>query len=195
MAATATIQLSELARAAMLDRNYTVIDFETADNTRTNPCEIGLTRIRNGEIIDTKSWYIKPDCYPHFNYWCTRVHGIYADDVADAPKWPEVWMEVRDYLADSIVVAHNASFDMGVLRSTNEFYGLLKPSFHYFCTVTLARRAWKQIPKHGLESLAKWWGLKPGGHRAGADAEVTAKLLLMMLDDYKGDMLGLLRRI
>ncbi|MHB9141922.1 MAG: exonuclease domain-containing protein, partial [Paludibacter sp.] len=59
--------------------NFIAIDFETAH--ANYPCEIGLTRVENGKIEESKSWLIKPACFPYMNPWNERVHGISSADL------------------------------------------------------------------------------------------------------------------
>ena len=74
--------------------DFITIDFETAGVGRDTPCELGLTFVENGKIVETKSWLIKPHCWPEFNEFTVRIHGIQPDDVAVAPEFIELWEEV-----------------------------------------------------------------------------------------------------
>jgi DNA polymerase-3 subunit epsilon len=56
--------------------NFITIDFETATGDGFSPCEVGLTFVENWEIKETKSWLIKPKCYPYFNPINISIHGI-----------------------------------------------------------------------------------------------------------------------
>src|SRR5665647_702207 len=95
--------------------NFIAIDFETAH--ANYPCEIGLSKVVNGQIVDSKSWLIKPACFPYMNPWNQKVHGISAANVAKSLTFDEHWAELKLWLEDSIMVAHNAAFDMRVLRA------------------------------------------------------------------------------
>jgi len=97
------------------------IDFETAKNPY--PCQIGVTIIENGEITDTFMRYIKPP-KNEYNQHCVDVHGITPDVTENAPEFPELWNEIKHLFADSIIAAHNAPFDINVLASTLEYYGI-----------------------------------------------------------------------
>ena len=77
---------------------YTAIDFETAH--ANYPCEIGLTRVEDGIIIESKSWLIKPACFPYMNPWNERVHGISAAKVANAATFEELWGELKTWIDD-----------------------------------------------------------------------------------------------
>lgn len=98
-----------------------VIDFETAKNPY--PCQIGVTIIENGEITDAFMRYIQPP-KNEYSQHCINVHGITPDMTKDVPEFPELWPDLQELLADSIIAAHNAPFDIKVLTSTLDYYGL-----------------------------------------------------------------------
>ena len=61
--------------------NFIALDFETATHERNSACELGICVVENSEIVETKSWLIKPPSYPYFNSHNINVHGIYPEDV------------------------------------------------------------------------------------------------------------------
>ena len=69
---------------------FTAIDFETAH--ASYPCEIGLTRVENGQILFSRSWLIKPACYPYMNYWNQKVHGITSADLVHAKSFEDIFI-------------------------------------------------------------------------------------------------------
>jgi len=155
---------------------FTAIDFETAH--ASFPCEIGLTKVENGEIIESKSWLIKPACFPYMNPWNQKVHGISSKDVSKAATFEELWSELNPWMEDNILVAHNASFDMRVLRSALTYYELAIPGIDYFCSLNISRKVWKQLPGHSLDSVSRFHNIQFNHHRAGDDAEVCAMITL-----------------
>ena len=95
--------------------NFVAIDFETAHGNM--PCEIGVCVVRNGVVSETKSWLIKPQCFPYMNRWNQQVHGISSDMVKDAETFDTLWYsQIRDYINKELIVAHNAPFDIGEYR-------------------------------------------------------------------------------
>lgn len=155
---------------------FTAIDFETAH--AQFPCEIGLCRVENGIVTETKSWLIKPACFPYMNPWNERVHGISSADLVNAKTFEELWSEIQPYLEDQIVVAHNAAFDMGVLRASLAYYDLAVPWVEYFCSVSLSRKIWKELPSHSLGALCEFHNVRFNHHRAGDDARACAIITL-----------------
>jgi DNA polymerase III subunit epsilon len=155
---------------------FTAIDFETAH--ASFPCEIGLTRVKDGVILESKSWLIKPACFPYMNPWNQKVHGISSKDVSTASTFDELWSELKPWMEDNILVAHNAAFDMRVLRSALSYYELAIPCVDYFCTVNVSRKVWKQLSSHSLSSVSQYHDIHFNHHRAGDDAEVCAMIAL-----------------
>lgn len=158
--------------------DFLALDFETATPQPDSPCELGIAVVRGGVVREVRNWLIKPRYWPYFSPWNVAVHGIRPNDVADAPRWEHIWDEVAELLHGSTVVAHNASFDMSVLRSTLASHGLPYPTFQYFCSVTMAKRVWPGFPKNDLKSLCVRHGIPLVHHRAGNDAEATAELVI-----------------
>lgn len=157
--------------------DFITLDFETANNNIASPCEIGITFVESNKIVETKSWLIRPRGN-YFNYYNTKIHGITASDVAESPEFDELWGEIKPLIEDQFVLAHNASFDMGVLQKTLQLYDLAVPNLLYGCTVQLARKLWPGRAKYDLKSLCDWNEIEFRHHRAGADSEATALMIL-----------------
>lgn len=105
---------------------FVAIDFETANELRRSPCSIGLVKFdADGSIVDTYEQLIDP--HPSVNYFNPVnmwIHGITADDVADAPEWDNIAGDIRQFIGDLPLVAHNMSFDGSVLDRVNDLYDL-----------------------------------------------------------------------
>ncbi len=153
--------------------NFTAIDFETANQSRSSICSVGLVRVENGKIVKEIHQLINPRA--SFNFYNTVIHGITAFDVRDAPTFDEFYSEMSPFLEDA-VVAHNAAFDISCLRSELERYAIPTPNFKYFCTLCMSRRI-GEAPRHKLDVLAEFYGLGEfNHHNALADAKICAKL-------------------
>ncbi|MES1169311.1 MAG: exonuclease domain-containing protein, partial [Leifsonia sp.] len=97
--------------------DFTAIDFETANGSAASACSVGLVKVRDGQVVDKIGWFIQPPSgHDHFVEWNTRIHGITADMVIDAPTWADQLADLRAYVDDDVLVAHNAGFDMGVMK-------------------------------------------------------------------------------
>jgi DNA polymerase-3 subunit epsilon len=161
---------------------WVAIDFETASRERASACALGLAVIEGGRIVELRDWLIQPPGN-YFEPVNTRIHGIHADLVAQEPEFDEVWPEIEPYLRGSMVLAHNAPFDMGVLRSSVERYDLEPPAIRgYHCTVTVARRVWPELPNHRLSSVCSHCGIALNHHEAASDAAACASIALRCLE-------------
>lgn len=158
--------------------DFLALDFETATAKWDSPCELGIAIVKYGVVSEVRNWLIKPLSWPYFSPWNVAVHGIRPADVANAPSFEELWEEVGPLVQNSTIVAHNASFDMGVLRGTLASYRIGHPLFQYFCSVSLSKKIWPHMPKHDLKTLCTRNGIPLVHHRAGNDAEATARLVL-----------------
>ncbi|MDQ3100643.1 MAG: 3'-5' exonuclease [Bacteroidota bacterium] len=164
--------------------DFLALDFETATNQHDSPCELGIAVVRGGVVRELHNWLIKPKYWPFFNPWNIAVHGIKPADVADAPGWDEIWSEVSSLIEGRIIVAHNAAFDMSVLRSTLASHRICHPKFQYFCSVGLSKKVWPGFPKYDLKSLCSHHRISLRHHRASHDAQATAELMIKALSGY-----------
>ncbi len=159
--------------------DFCAIDFETATHERHSACELGICVVENSQIVSTKTWLIKPPNFPYFNQRNIDVHGILPNDVKDAPTFDDIWYEAEQMMYGSLMIAHNASFDAGVLRSCLDYYGMFKPNLNYLCSIQVAKKSWNYLPKYGLKHLAEHHQIKFNHHRAGDDAEACARIALL----------------
>lgn len=160
---------------------FITLDFETANRDRTSACELGLTFVENGVVGETKSWLIRPR--PNdFDYFNVLMHGIRPELVRDEPEFDVVWNEVKPLLEGQFVIAHNAGFDMSVLRKTLEQFAIPLPSLEYTCSYIFSKRVWEGLPSYGLRELCSMNSIDFKHHRAGPDSRATAQLALRAFD-------------
>ncbi|WPP52928.1 exonuclease domain-containing protein [Catalinimonas niigatensis] len=164
--------------------NFVALDFETANHQRESVCEIGIAIVQDGVVKEQKSWLVRPR-NNWFNSMNTRIHGIDAQKVAHSPEFDEIWQTVRSYFEDAYVVAHNASFDLSVLRHVLAQYELPFPHLSYACSLQVARRAWRGFPSYGLSALSERFGISLNHHAAGSDAEACAHILLKAMEAHQ----------
>ena len=163
--------------------DFTAIDFETASSERTSVCSLGWCVVENGVITDRKEILIKPDPFK-FNEYNTKINGITPEMVWDKPTFDKYWDMLRPYIENRMVIAHNASFDIHVLCSTLEHFGIEIPAFDYMCTVQLSQKAYPELPSHKLNNLAEALGIVFNHHRAYDDAYACAAAFLHIAEDY-----------
>ncbi|OHX67939.1 exonuclease domain-containing protein [Flammeovirga pacifica] len=146
---------------------FIAIDFETAHSARWSICQVGIVKVKNGEIIDRYESLVRPpdNRYNSFN---TTIHGIDASMTVNAPSFYEIWEDVLPYIEGQLVVAHNAQFDIGALQQVLELYDLDVPYFEYDCTYKATNAA--------LDDLCYTFGWELKHHDALADAEACAKV-------------------
>lgn len=161
-------------------QNFAAIDFETANFERSSVCSVGIVIVRNGEIVDKFYSLIKPEP-EYYNYRCCQVHGLCADDTADAPSFPEVWKQVAPKIVGLPLVAHNKAFDENCLKAVFRVYQMNYPDYDFYCTCIASRRVWPE-GRHTLDIIASRCGYDLTlHHHALADAEACAAIALKIL--------------
>lgn len=162
------------------------IDFETASEQRASPCSIGLAWITDGVIETVEHHYIRPPGM-RFAPFNIAFHGIGPDQVRDADEFPAVLAKLAPRLRGRTVLAHNASFDVSVIRNTCDHYRLPYPEFDYLCTVNVARRSWPELTSHRLNAVCDHLGITFKHHDAGEDAYACAALALEAVKVHGAD--------
>ena len=157
--------------------DFVAIDFETANEKRNSACAIGLTTVRNGEIVDSFSRLIRPPEL-RFSFWNSNVHGLTENDVKNSPTFAELWPEVLPLLENQLVIAHNAAFDLSVLRYSLHAVSVPVPRLTYLCSLHVARCVWPNFVSHSLGFLADSLGISLDHHDAGSDSRASAEVVL-----------------
>lgn len=103
--------------------SFVAIDFETATAKRYSACQLGVVVVENGIIKDKKCFLIQPpnNEYSKMN---TTVHGISSKHTVDKPNFLQQWPIIKGLVNDSYIVCHNSDFDIDVLKSTCNYYGI-----------------------------------------------------------------------
>lgn len=157
---------------------WVAIDFETANREKASACALGLAVIEHGFITEERSWLIQPPGN-WFEWRNTEIHGIDEDLVAQEPEFDGLWDEIAPYLDGSVILAHNASFDIAVLRGSLARYELEPPATAgYHCTVSVARKVWPRLANHKLDSVCGHCGIDLVHHDAASDARACACIAL-----------------
>lgn len=160
----------------MLD--FTAIDFETANSFQGSPCAVGVVKIRGGRPVAQHHVLIRPpEVAGHFTAFNTSIHGITADDVRGAPAWRDVLAWLVDFIGGDVVVAHNASFDIGVIRYACMADGIEWPELRFLCTLVVSHRA-LSLASYALPFVAESCGFPVDNHHnALADAETVVRIV------------------
>ena len=154
---------------------YVAIDFETANHDPISACSVGLAKMEDGKMIDSYYSLINPPS-SYFSPMNISIHGITEQDVEDAPLFHEIWPEMLLFIGDHLLIAHNAPFDVGIVRAMLTYYDLPIPALRYTCTVRIARSVWPQLPNHKLTDLSKRFGFDYRAHHALDDAVNCGRL-------------------
>lgn len=147
------------------------IDFETANEQRGSPCSVGIAVFEGRDLVSSQEFLIRPP-EMRFSPFNIGIHGIRPSDVEDAPDFSEILEQLAAIIGTSLVVAHNASFDMSVIRHTCDHYGLQYPQLEYLCTMNAARAAFPDMDRVKLNLLAARFQFEFNHHRAEDDARV-----------------------
>jgi len=159
---------------------FTAIDFETANEKRASACAIGIVRVSNGEIIEQVYHLIRPPEL-YFNPRNISIHGITKNDVSDKPTFSELWPSIKHYFENRLVIAHNASFDMSVLRSTLDHYAIPYPELSCGCTLIMSKKHWPDRRGYGLNIIASLLKIEFQHHHAMEDSLACAQIALHIL--------------
>ncbi|WP_110112798.1 PolC-type DNA polymerase III [Bacillus sp. CGMCC 1.16541] len=168
----------------LTEATYVVFDVETTGLSAVYDTiiELAAVKMKEGEIIDRFESFANP----HHPLSATTIDltGITDDMVQEAPEVEEVLKKFHDWMGDAILVAHNASFDMGFLNVGLKKIGLEKAPNGVIDTLELARFLYPDMKNHRLNTLAKKFDVDlTQHHRAIYDAEATGYLLAKMLKD------------
>jgi len=161
------------------------LDFETANPSAVSICSAAVVVYENNEETLSKHWLVRP---PNGHDWFRKefieIHGITPNQVKNAPEFSTISSELLSLLQSAdYVVAHNASFDLRVLRGTLSHFKIPCPSFPTLCTCKIARKAWPNLFNHKLNTVAKHIGHTFRHHDALDDAKAAGKVLLCILHE------------
>lgn len=159
--------------------DFTAIDFETANSHSASACSVGMVKVRDGKVVDRAGWLIHPPLgFDAFTEWNTRIHGIMAPDVADAPLWRDQLPDLVAFAAGDTLIAHNAGFDMGVITAASSASLIDCPDFNYMCSLLVARRTY-HLDSYRLPVAAMAAGFEDfDHHNALADAGACAAIIM-----------------
>jgi len=159
--------------------DFTAIDFETANSSSASACAVGLARVRDGIVVKTAGWLIQPPPgHERFFDVNTRIHGIREEDVIDAKGWSAQLEALAAFIGHDVLVAHNAGFDVSVLRRACAATADPCPPYRYVCSLQVARRVY-QLDSYRLPSVAAVAGFMDFAHHdAAADALACAHIMI-----------------
>ena len=167
------------------DATYCVLDLETTGISITTEkiTEVGIMKVKNGEVIDEFEIFVNPE--KPIPQRVVEVTNITDEMVKDAEKIDKVFPKILEFVGDSIIVAHNASFDVGFLKHNAKLLGY-EFNNTYIDTLPLAKDLFPDLKKYKLGKIADSLGIEVDvAHRALADVDTTVKVFNVMLKKLK----------
>lgn len=168
-----------------IETTYCVLDLETTGFSATTEkiTEVGIMKVKKGEVIDQFSCFVNPE--KHIPQRVTEVTNITDDMVKEAKTIEQVFPEILEFIKDSVLVAHNAPFDMGFLKQNAKMLGY-DFDYTYIDTLSLAKDLFPDYKKYKLGKIAENLGIKVEvAHRALDDVDTTVKVFNVMIDRLK----------
>ena len=167
------------------DATYCVLDLETTGISITTEkiTEVGIMKVKNGEVIDEFEIFVNPE--KPIPQRVVEVTNITDEMVKDAETIDKVFPKILEFVGDSIIVAHNASFDVGFLKHNAKLLGY-EFNNTYIDTLPLAKNLFPDLKKYKLGKIADSLGIEVDvAHRALADVDTTVKVFNVMLKKLK----------
>ena len=174
----------------LIDTTFVVLDLETTGGSPIDSAitEIGAVKVRGGEVIGEFQTLVNPGfAIPPF---ITVLTGITDAMVIEAPKIGEALFSLLEFLGspdETVIVAHNAPFDLGFLKAAATKYQTQWPAFQVIDTARISRYVLTkdEVPNFKLSSLAAFFGAKNDPeHRALADARATVDVLHGVIERF-----------
>ena len=160
----------------MANTRFIVFDVETPNRYNNRMSAIGISVVEKGKIVYNYFSYVNPETF--FDNFNTMLTGIDERTVASAPSFPELWKTIEPLFSSGILVAHNALFDLSVLKKCLTDYGITwKASAEYCCTVQIGRRLLPGM-QYKLNVLCDHYGIPLNHHQADSDSRAAAEILL-----------------
>lgn len=165
------------------EARFTVIDLETTSlkYREGRAIEFAAAVVENGQITKTWSTLINPGA--GIDPGATHIHRITREMLDSAPLLEDVIGDIVSLMRGSVIVAHNARFDLPYLRSEFGHVNLAWPeNLPQMCTLEGSRYLLPEMPNHKLGTLCEQLGIAlEGAHAAEADVVAAAKLHLHLL--------------
>lgn len=158
--------------------NYVALDFETGNASPLSACALGAAVFSDDALTQEFVSFIRPPAsVGKFHWGNVRVNHIKESMVADAPLFDAVWQQLMPAVEGSVLVCHNAQFDISVLCACLAHYHLPMPDCRYLCTVKVAKRVWPDLKNHKLDTVSDALGIVLNHHEAGSDARAAGLIL------------------
>ena len=179
------LRLEDVAGCGM---TFNAVDVETANHNRSSICQIGITKVVDGEVVDRWGTLINPE--EEFDDYNVRIHHIWPEQVTGAPTMPEIREELRKRLRGQVLVSHSG-FDRSAFEMAMDKYNLEPLQVYWLDSVKIARLTWPDLRAQGgysLKNLAYYIGYEFNHHDAVEDATAATEVVLTACRDRGVDI-------
>lgn len=164
------------------DGDYIAVDFETSDRFE-GICSIGVASFKDGNLLGYAKQLVNPEC--RFDEVNIGINEITPEMVKNEDNFPTVWSNwFGDLINNKFVVAHNASFDIRLIKETCDRYGLPTVNFKFYCTLKIAESIWPELENHKLDTLARANKISFHHHHAEDDAIAAGKIFALEMRQF-----------
>jgi len=172
--------------------SFVALDFETANSNRASACSLGMTKVVDGKITDSKYEVFKPPAgFDSFDMRNIAIHGIRSKDVLEKKRFIQLWPEFYSFIDGLPVIAHNASFDISVLRAALSASEYSWPEIEYGCSYVISKSQFN-MARHTLSDVAKAANViwdEDQHHNALFDSRICAEIVLSLAAKHQSSSL------
>lgn len=171
-------------KQVIFPNTYAVFDVETPNRKNDRICQIGLIIVENGKIIKDYSTVINPETdFDHIN---TNITKLNKSKISSAPKFNQLWPDIKNVFKEYVIISHNSNFDFNVLKKTLVHYNLDCPDISYVCTLTECKNKFSELEKYSLVNLCEHFNISyENQHNARYDCITLMNLFEYLLTDQK----------
>jgi len=170
-------------KQSIRETTFCIVDIETNGSKiqKHQIIELAALKIQNGKIIDRFESFVYCE---NINPAITGITGISVEDTITAPPLKDVLIKFREFLHDSVFIAHDVKFDYNFISASFQKIGMAPLLNRYICSIDLAERTIVSY-RYGLAYLNKYFNLYPDAkhHRAMSDVMTTYKLFIKILEN------------
>ena len=162
-------------------RRYVCFDVETPNYKNDRMSAIGISVVENGVVTEEFFSYVNPE--EPFDEFNTQLTGISEETVSNSSTFRDLWPRIKTLMSSGTLVAHNAPFDLGVLKKCLQYYGISwKKSAAYLCTVQIGRNVLPDM-SHKLNEMCRYYNIELDHHKADSDSRACAEILIRYMQN------------
>lgn len=171
-----------------MTEKMTFIDFETTGFTKNRAVSLGIVHYENDIRKVEKYYLINPK--ERIEGFAYNVHGISLDDVKEEPTFLSLWKDISQYIEGCTLVAHNAKYDVRVLKGEFERYNINCSGFDVICTCESAKKLRLEIQNNKLDTLCNFFNIELENHHNALDDTIACEKVYFALKEIKGNLIA-----